>query len=475
MSSDRSPVTAARFEYPLENHIDHVLQRVAGELDLLSLHRTFPDRYPHLLESVACGSSPARFDVLFAHPGSTLILDASGKVSMDGGSCVDQQFLTGFDQWWRRECCTAVARSALPFRGGWFVYLGYELAAEIEHRLRLPLVTGDLPVAFATRFPAAVIRDRIQNAIFIVAEPGYADTVRQIAADIHTCASQQDRAVAAGEFDVFEDQPNEFLDSVERIKRYIVDGDVFQVNLSRAWRMNSATDFSAADLYARLRTTNPAPFSGIATWGDCAILSTSPERLVQVADGVIQTRPIAGTRPRGTTAEDDARLSAALFANSKERAEHIMLIDLERNDLGRVCRPGTVYVDELMVLESYAHVHHIVSNISGRLADDVSPGEVIRAVFPGGTITGCPKVRCMEIIAELERAARGPYTGSFGYINRDGSLDMNILIRTLVKEGRRLTLRAGAGIVADSIAGKELDETRAKARGLLLAIEKGAD
>jgi anthranilate synthase component 1 len=161
-----------------------------------------------------------------------------------------------------------------------------------------------------------------------------------------------------------------------------------------------------------------------------------------------------------------------LFAHPKERAEHVMLIDLERNDLGRVCEPGSVEVDEMMVLESYAHVHHIVSNVRGRLRSGVTPGQALAAVFPGGTITGCPKVRCMEIIAELEQGPRGAYTGSFGYLNRDGSLDLNILIRTIVRSGDRVTLRAGAGIVADSDPEAELEETRAKAEGLLRALRR---
>ena len=169
----------------------------------------------------------------------------------------------------------------------------------------------------------------------------------------------------------------------------------------------------------------------------------------------------------------DVAYSQELLAHPKERAEHIMLIDLERNDLGRLCMPGTIEVNELMVLESYAHVHHIVSNVRGRLRENVSPGDVIRAVFPGGTITGCPKVRCMEIIAELEQQPRGAYTGSMGYINRDGSMDLNILIRSMVSSGEHLQFRAGAGIVADSDARAELDETRAKARGLLRAVGLG--
>jgi anthranilate synthase component 1 len=190
--------------------------------------------------------------------------------------------------------------------------------------------------------------------------------------------------------------------------------------------------------------------------------------------GVIETRPIAGTRRRGLDADEDAALKAELIIHPKERAEHIMLLDLERNDLGRVAKPGTVKVDECMVIESYRHVHHIVSNVRAELRPDVTPGQVLAALFPGGTITGCPKVRCMQILAELEGVPREAYTGSLGYLNRDGSLDSNILIRTLQLDGADFVLRAGAGIVADSVAEEELLETRAKARGLLHALGLGA-
>jgi anthranilate synthase component 1 len=204
-----------------------------------------------------------------------------------------------------------------------------------------------------------------------------------------------------------------------------------------------------------------------------AVISSSPERLVESRDGWVTTRPIAGTRPRGADRALDDQLARELHAHPKERAEHVMLIDLERNDLGRICEAGTVHVDEFMAIESYAHVHHIVSNVRGKLRPEVTPGEVLAAVFPGGTITGCPKVRCMEIIAELEQVARGAYTGSLGYLNLDGSMDMNILIRSLQLRGTELTLRAGAGIVADSIPERELEETRAKARGVLRALSDG--
>ncbi len=223
-------------------------------------------------------------------------------------------------------------------------------------------------------------------------------------------------------------------------------------------------------LYRRLRAANPSPFAALLRDGDFAIISSSPERLVSVQGDRIATRPIAGTRPRGASPERDAALIESLLGNEKERAEHVMLIDLERNDLGRVCVAGSVRVDEFMAVESYAHVHHIVSNVSGIKSPEVSPVQVLRAVFPGGTITGCPKVRCMQIIAELEAVGRGAYTGALGYLNRDGSCDFNILIRTITTQGSTFSFRAGAGIVADSTPAHELAETRAKAEGLLRAL-----
>jgi anthranilate synthase component 1 len=244
------------------------------------------------------------------------------------------------------------------------------------------------------------------------------------------------------------------------------------VNLSREWRVELAEALPGAHIYAALRKANPSPFAGLLQWRDWAVASSSPERLVESRGALVQTRPIAGTRAR-IEGDDDAERIRELIGHPKERAEHVMLIDLERNDLGRVCVPGSIEVDELMVIESYAHVHHIVSNVRGRLRSGVTPGEIIRAVFPGGTITGCPKVRCMQVIAELEDCARGAYTGSFGYLDRNGDLDLNILIRTITQQGPQLSMRAGAGIVVDSVADAELAETRAKARGMLRALGIG--
>ena len=269
--------------------------------------------------------------------------------------------------------------------------------------------------------------------------------------------------------EVSEDPPSRYTDGVRRVLDYLAAGDVFQVNLSRGWRARFDGVLDPATLHARLAEANPAPFAGVFAHGGWAVVSASPERLVSIRGDVVEARPIAGTRPRMMD-DDDASRIRELVGHPKERAEHVMLVDLERNDLGRVCIGGTVEVDELMTVESYAHVHHIVSNVRGVLRDDASPVDVIRAVFPGGTITGAPKVRCMQILAELEAIGRGAYTGAMGWLNRDGDLDLNILIRSAEVEGDTLRFRTGGGVVIDSDPERELAETRAKARGMLRAL-----
>ncbi len=449
---------------------------VAVTCDLLDLHRAAPDRYPYLLESVSHGSPSAHYDILFAFPEQTLELDELNILQGAGLELAGSDFLAGFDAWWAQNRVPEDVQTHLPFQGGWFVYLGYELAAQIEPRLepqqaRHPGARNNLPTAFATRIPAAFIKDHDSGKLFLIAEPDRAGHLDAMRADLKALNKHRFERGSVLSGGLAEEPPQRFLDGVQRILNYIKEGDVFQVNLSRAWQGHLREGVDAAQIYARLREQNPAPFAGLACHGNAAIISSSPERLVSVRNGIIETRPIAGTHPRNDTHADDLSDTQALLAHPKERAEHIMLIDLERNDLGRVCEPGSVTVNELMAIESYTHVHHIVSNIRGRLRTSITPGQVLRAVFPGGTITGCPKVRCMEIIAELEQTPRGAYTGSMGYINRDGSMDFNILIRTLTKNDLHISLRAGAGIVADSDRLRELAETRAKARGVILALE----
>jgi anthranilate synthase component 1 len=435
-----------------------------GRRDLLAPAAAFPQRYPCLLESVVHGTAHSRYDILFAFPRERLTLQADGRLCDDAGTLREGRFLDALDAAWQAERLLP-ADDGLPFHGGWVLLLAYELAGEIEPTLKLRAPTT-LPLALAVRCPAAVIVDHARDCTILVAETGHEDLLDVLEADL---AVVSPIPPPAAPIDWDEDAPQQFLDGVARIHEHLYAGDIFQVNLSRAWRARYAQPPVPASLYAVLRQANPAPFAGLLQQPGWAVASSSPERLVEVRGGTAQTRPIAGTRPRLPGDDELARIRE-LSAHPKERAEHVMLIDLERNDLGRVCVPGSVEVDELMVVESYAHVHHIVSNVRGRLRADVTPGEVIAATFPGGTITGCPKVRCMEIIAALEDAPRGAYTGALGYLDRNGELDLNILIRTLTLAGDEVSLRAGAGIVADSVAANELDETRAKARGLLRAL-----
>lgn len=264
-----------------------------------------------------------------------------------------------------------------------------------------------------------------------------------------------------------------FMQAVRRIQAYIAAGDVFQVNLST--RQTRLLKAAPEDVYETLRLVNPSPYMGLLRFPEFQLVSGSPELLVQMRDGKLRTRPIAGTRPRAADAADDEKLSKELLLNEKERAEHIMLVDLERNDLGRISAYGTVKVDELMTIERYSHVMHIVSEVTGELAPGKDAYDVIAAAFPGGTITGAPKVRTMQIIEELEPVRRGPYTGSMGWIDSSGNMEFNILIRTLVVRNGIGWVQAGAGIVIDSVPDKEYAESLNKAKALWKAIQLTED
>ncbi len=445
--------------------IIHTLENMP---DLLALHASNPERYPHLLTSNASAEENtelARYDILFACPQQTI------------ESC-NGDFLQQLDNAWKAESLkTEKQKLDLPFTGGWFLYLGYELAQQIETGLNLPEAEDALPVAFATRFPAAIIIDSHKQQAYIVCESAYRDCIERVTTDLLNDISSNKYRQSFKISEIGEDDEVGYLRQLDKLHQYIIDGDVFQVNLSRCWKtdlnISSEQPVNHASVYHQLSQSNPGPFNALITSGDKAVISSSPERLIQLKNGYLQTRPIAGTRPRADDHRTDKNLSNELLVNPKERAEHIMLIDLERNDMGRVCEPGSIKVNELMVLESYQHVHHIVSNVQGKLRSDITPGQLIAAVFPGGTITGCPKVRCMEILAELEQVGRGAYTGSSGYLNHDGSMDLNILIRTITRNGNKLQFRAGGGIVVDSEPLKELSETRAKAKGLIHALQTG--
>ena len=456
-----------------------LLRRLPADVDFLALHRRHAARYPLLLESVAAGTPRARYDILLIADGSGFCQHADGLNRTLDGRVLGGDFLGTLDAAWQglrgayedADAAAADGIEALPFHGGWALYLGYELAQEIEPALWLPAADSAIvPTALALRCPAALVRDRALETVSAIAEAGHAELLDNLLHDLQDGISEPAIDAWCAPTAIVEDNPQRFLDGVARIHDHLAAGDVFQVNLSRAWRARYAEVPSPAALYVRLRQANPSPFAGSLLQPGWALASSSPERLVSVRAERVETRPIAGTRPR-TAGDDDRARVRELIGHPKERAEHVMLIDLERNDLGRVCVPGSIEVDELMGIESYAHVHHIVSNVRGTLRSGTTPAQVIAAVFPGGTITGCPKVRCMQIIADLEGEGRGPYTGALGYLDRNGDMDLNILIRSVLQIGETLHFRAGAGIVADSEAMHELEETRAKARGMLRALQ----
>jgi len=402
----------------------------------------------------------------------------------------------------------------LPFTGGWLGWLGYDVAGEIEALPKLKSDTLPFPVAFWYEPECFAVLDHWEQVLWLAASSTSQldDLVDQLQLELPNFSN------SPGSTDI----PNlrlltsqaDYEAAVLQAKKYIQAGDIFQTNLSV--RFETQTSASGWQIYQALQKINPSPFANYfkTPWGE--VVSCSPERLVQLYEGVAQTRPIAGTRQRGKTPEEDLQLAQELLSNSKERAEHIMLVDLERNDLGRVCEWGSVKVDELLTIERYSHVMHLVSNITGILRCNQSKKmhsiDLIRAMFPGGTITGCPKVRCMEIIEELEPVRRSLFYGSCGYLDQSGNLDLNILIRTLLvapqanKSFNSLVTsditpyhlsssitevnpqssevnphypilnsvwgQVGAGIVADSNPQKEWYESLHKAQALLAALQQ---
>jgi len=378
-----------------------------------------------------------------------------------------------------------------PFQGGAAGLFCYDFVRYLE---RVPHSTQDdlgIPDAHFYFYDRVLAFDHKDRRAWAIIAPGARFSINdRLEADYDeasealfrlTAANCNDRAVedqspsaasGSGLIDIQHHMTeSDYRQMVVRAKEYITQGDIFQANLS----LRLSADIGDTDpwrLYLTLREINPAPFAGYMDFGDYVIASSSPERLVRVSGNIIDTRPIAGTRPRGQSASEDDLMRKELLLNEKERAEHIMLIDLERNDIGRVCDYGSVSVDELMTTEDYSHVIHIVSNIRGRLAQGKDMIDAVRATFPGGTITGVPKVHCMEIIDELEDLRRGPYTGSFGYMGYSGNMDMNIVIRTFTIKDSRASVQAGAGIVADSDPGREYRESLKKAEALIRTLER---
>lgn len=434
--------------------------------------------YSFLLESVEGGERLARYSFIGTQPYRVLRTGPGREWEGDPLVPVEQE-LARFRQ---------IMTPGIPaFTGGAIGYVAYDAVRHFEPRVRPPEADElGIPEAMWLFTDAMVVFDHLRHTIKVIAhcrldgdiDAAYRQAAFQIDAIVERLNSptvrlphQDIAAVLRTNGQAESNVGREGYElMVEKIREYIIAGDCIQVVPSQ--RLRRPTAVHPFNIYRQLRTINPSPYMFYLDLGDFQVVGASPELLVRVEDGVVTTHPIAGTRPRGATPEEDERLAAELLADEKERAEHIMLVDLGRNDIGRVARPGTVRVDSLMHIEKYSHVMHIVSNVSGRLADDKTPFDAFRSVFPAGTLSGAPKVRAMEIIAELEPSRRGIYGGAVGYASFAGSLDTCIAIRTMVVKDGVAYLQAGGGIVYDSVPETEYMETVNKMRALMRAIDQ---
>lgn len=436
-----------------------------------------------LLESVEGGEKWGRYSFLGTRP-RMVVRSTGNKVEIIEGASVKTETGNPIDIMRSIMSSYKVAHveGAPRFNGGAIGYMGYDIIRHIE---RLPDTTPkelglyDLFFIFTDTF---LVFDNVEHRIKVVSnahinegdsiEAVYGKTVKKIDELINTLREGKLKPAKAPSFDAPQISSNfkreDFYRAVEKTKKYITEGDIIQAVISQ--RFSTPLLAEPFDLYRALRVVNPSPYMFFLRLGDVTLAGSSPEILVRVDGNSVNVKPIAGTRKRGRDEEEDIALEKDLLADPKERAEHIMLVDLGRNDIGRVSRAGTVQVDELMTVERYSHVMHIVSNVCGLLKDGMGPFEAFKSCFPAGTLTGAPKVRAMEIIEELEPCKREVYGGSVGYLGYSGNMDMCIAIRTMVIKDGRINIQAGAGIVADSIPEKEYEETENKARGMMKAI-----
>jgi len=447
------------------------------------------DKPGFLLESVEHGERWARFSFVGCRPRAEISL-VDGKVRTSGAVPkavpTDRGFLAALETM-LETYKSSVVPELPPLQGGMIGHIGYDVVREIEKLPNTPHDDRKLPDAAMLMIGSLAAFDHWkQRAYLIESVPTLGlDTTALDAAYDAACASVQRmvhdlaQAVAADVAEppvggtALEAPPSSMSDgkyqqAVNVAKEHILAGDIFQVVLSQ--RFDLKLDADPFDFYRVLRQVNPSPYMYFVRHESMTIAGSSPEPLVQLRNGRVTSRPIAGTRKRGRDDEHDRRLAGELRENPKERAEHVMLVDLARNDVGRIAKFGTVKVDELMTLERYSHVMHLTSQVSGELRDDLGPVDVLRATLPAGTVSGAPKVRAMEIIDALEPVKRGPYAGVVGYIDFSGNLDVAIAIRTLFASGDTAYLQAGAGIVADSDPDEEALECRNKAAALLAAV-----
>jgi anthranilate synthase component 1 len=437
-----------------------------------------------LLESVVGGERLGRYS--FLGIGDRAVVSGCGdEVVVDSGGVHGERASDPLRVVARELDAGSVARvPGLPlFVGGAVGYIGYETATTFEKVPRHDNDEMGVPDFCFMMADVVVAFDHARRVMQVIApvrpggapEMAYEAALKRIDGYLRRIDAGP-RGAELGNVGVSAEVPltahttrEEFISQVEAAKEHIAAGDVFQIVLSQ--RFSAPYDGDGVDLYRVLRAVNPSPYMFYLRTREVTLVGSSPEPLVRVEDGEVLTRPLAGTRPRGATSVEDGRLRAELLADEKERAEHVMLVDLGRNDIGRVAVPGSVSVDELMEVEYYSHVMHIVSNVTGTLSPDCDAFDALEATFPAGTVSGAPKVRAMELIRELEPAARGPYAGTVGYVGLDGAMDMCITIRTVVLTGGRAYVQSGAGIVADSVPESEYEECHHKARALHKALE----
>ena len=434
-------------------------------------------REPALLESGPGFGAAGRWSILTAYPrrvfeatGTSWTIRNWGRLEASGEGSPWEPLAALLQRFQLADASDSGDPELPPFQGGLIGYLGYDLAPHIERLPRRAPRDSRMPDLRFGLYDTYLTVDHLTGAVELWAHDVLGEGQGAVEGRAGLWRKALDQPVrmrlARSRLGPLESNFTEaaYLDTVRRALEYIAAGDIFQVNLAQ--RFTATGQPQPLDLYLRLRRRSPAPFGCFLGWGDLAIVSASPEWFYQTQGDRIVTRPIKGTRPRGRTPGDDARLAAELVASPKDRAELTMIVDLERNDLGRVCRYGTVQVVEPWSIETFAQVHHLVATVEGRLWPHVGPVDVVKAVFPGGSITGAPKIRAMEIIDELEPTRRGPYTGAVGYFSQGGASGFNIVIRTLLVEGERVSFQVGGGIVADSDPETEYHETLHKGRGL---------
>lgn len=469
-----------------------LIEEIDTELSPLDAFELFRDKqFSFFLDSGMDAHKLGRYSFIGSNPflvlstrGSDIILTRGAEKSRLSGNPFD--ILNHFLETYHLDPCS----SPVPFTGGAVGYFSYDLCHFIE---RLPSTAVDdlkLPQCCFAFYDLVLAFDNLQGKTYIIStgfpelrETGRIERATKRLNEVKDTLAEMSRSGTGAPFTPISSPMEqvtlkggfthkEYVDAVEKARQYIIAGDIFEVNLSQ--RFEAELSITPYELYRRLRQINPAPFACYLDFDEVSVVSASPERFLRVQGDWVETRPIKGTRPRGKTPEEDQALAKELLTSSKDRAENIMIVDLERNDLGRVCRFGTVKVTELAILEVFPTVFHLTSTVVGRLREGQNCIDLLKATFPGGSITGAPKVRAMEIIDELEPTKRSVYTGSIGYLSFNGDIDLNIAIRTFLVKGRKAYFQVGGAVVYDSDPEAEYQETLDKARALIDALNMAA-